>query len=99
MNTTTNTQLVAIIPNFEASIYDRFGLDIVRPAEYDDEGTCTRDMEPVQWIELGDFPDEDADPAEVRSMLDDAAAEAGFGIRWGTVDDTESREYYSVEVY
>ena len=32
-------------------------------------------------------------------MLDEAAAKAGYGIRWGTYSETTTWEYHEVEVY
>lgn len=102
------TKTTGLIPTSQSSLYDTFGLDIVRPAEYDDEGTCIREMEPVEWIDLGSFPlDEEGDTLDmdprndgaVRDMLDKAAAAVGYGIRWGTYSETTTWEFHEVEVY
>lgn len=104
--TNTNTQLIALIPTRESGLYDTFGLDIVRPAEYDEGGDCIREMEPIEWIEVCAYPTEDGETLEldprsdstIRDMLDEAAAKAGYGIRWGTYSET-TWEYHEVEVY
>lgn len=99
------TNLTALIPTDPSSLYDTFGLDIVIPAEYDDEGNCIREMEPVEWIAAGDFDPENpwaTDPRSsqtVKDRLDAAAAAAGYGIRWGTYRETTTWEYHEVEVY
>lgn len=105
--TNTNIQLIALIPTRESGLYDTFGLDIVRPAEYDEGGDCIREMEPIEWIEVCAYPTEDGETLEldprsnstIRDMLDEAAAKAGYGIRWGTYSETTTWEYHEVEVY
>ena len=99
------TNLTALVPTDPSSLYDAFGLDIVIPAEYDDEGTCISEMEPVEWIAAGEFDPEDPQATDPRSSqtvkdrLDAAAAAAGYGIRWGTYRETGTWEYHEVEVY
>ncbi len=98
--TNTNIQLIALIPTRESGLYDTFGLDIILPAEYDEDGDCIRDWMPVEWIEVCAYPTEDGETLEldprsdstIRDMLDEAAAKAGYGIRWGTYSETTTWE-------
>ena len=104
--TNTNIQLIALIPTRESGLYDTFGLDIVRPAEYGKDGDCIREMEPIEWIEVCAYPTEDGETLEldprsdstIRDMLDEAAAKAGYGIRWGTYSETTTWEYHCCDV-
>lgn len=96
--TITTTDFIAIIPTHASGLYDTFGLDIVIPAEFDEDGICIRDFEPIEWIEAGDFP-EDTHTAEVRDMLETLASERGYGLAWGTrragqseFDEVEARK-------
>ena len=98
--TNSNIQLIALIPTRESGLYDTFGLDIIRPAEYDENGDCIREMEPIEWIDVCAYPELDTlSDSTIRDMLDDAAAKAGYGIRWGTRTETATWEYDEVEVY
>lgn len=103
--TTTQNTLMALIPTTESGLYDTFGLDIVIPAAYGEDGECEREMEPVEWIEVGPFDPEDEGATDpncsdaVRNMLDAAAAAHGYGIRWGTYRETATWEYHEVEVW
>lgn len=86
---TTTAKLAALIPTRESDIYPTLGIDIIEPAEYDEDGDCLRDMEPIQWIELGSFEDE--------HDIDAAAEAAGCRILWHT-REAVTADYDEVEV-
>lgn len=83
-------KLNAIIPTRESSIYPTFGIDVVKPAEWDGD-TCVRDMEPVQWVELGSFPE--------TFIVNEARAQAlEHGLVLGTTILEDAGDYLTVEV-
>lgn len=102
---TTAATTTGLIPTTASSLYDTFGLDVVTPATYDDDGYVVVDMEPVKWIEIGAFdPDrpELTDPhmgGEARRLLDAAASAAGYRIDWDTYRETATSEYHEVDLW
>lgn len=101
-----NTQLIALIPTTASSLYNTFGLDFARPAQYDPEtGDCTADADWLDWVPVGKFDDERpelTDPnmdLSVRDRLDEAAKSAGYSLDWSTYRETTTWEFHELDAY
>ena len=95
---TETTSLTAIIPNHASSLYPTYGVDIVTTIE------PGQDMQPVEWIEIGNFPTDDHTPEEESTILDalqeeadNQAAAKGWSIKWDLGQDVGEHTEYPVE--
>lgn len=92
----SNAILTAIIPTRESDLYATYGVDITETIDPE-----VQDMQPVEWIELGDWPrDDDGDvlvtfDAPGISQIDDLVP--GYRFDWATLM-FPSREYATVAV-
>lgn len=83
-----NTELVACIPTRSSALYETFGVDVCEVIDPE-----LMDMSPVEWIELGEFPDQ----VTTEGLREVDERVPGYRFDWSTLSHVTS-EYSTVTV-